>query len=239
MKASVYNQQGEKVEEMELPKEIFGRELNPDLVHQVIVSQRANRRQISAHTKTRADVRGGGKKPWRQKGTGRARHGSIRSPIWRGGGVTFGPRKEKIFKKKIPKKMKRKALLMVLSKKFKDNLLIFLDKLKLEKAKTKLIIEIIKAQSQNLKDKTKKRKSFLLVLPKIDKKVILATNNIPKTATIQAKDLNCLDLLNFQYLIMPKDSIKVIEETFIKSGKDKAQSEKPKTRAQNAKQQQT
>ena len=215
MKTILYNQQGEKAGEILLPKEIFDIKLNSDLVHQVVVSQMANRRQGSAHTKTRADVRGGGKKPWRQKGTGRARHGSIRSPIWRGGGVTFGPSKEKIFKKKIPQKMKRKALLMVLSEKVKSNLLIFLDKLKLEKVKTKLIIEIIKAQSQNLKDNSKKRESFLITLPKIDKNVILATNNIPKVTTIQAKDLNCLDILTYKYLIIPKDSIKIIKETFI------------------------
>ncbi len=219
MKTILYNQQGEKAGEILLPKEIFALKMNSDLVHQVVVSQMANRRQKSAHTKTRADTRGGGKKPWRQKGTGRARHGSIRSPIWRGGGVTFGPSKEKIFKKKIPRKMRRKALLMILSEKAKNNLLIFLDKLKLEKAKTKLMIEIIRAQSQNLKIQTRKRESFLIVLPKIDNNVILAANNIPKTATIQAKDLNCLDVLTYKYLIILKDSIKIIKQTFIENKK--------------------
>ena len=103
MLVNTYNQKGEKVGQTLLPREIFGVEINPDLVHQVVVSQMANRRKVIAHTKTRGEVRGGGKKPWRQKGTGRARHGSIRSPIWKGGGVVFGPRKEKIFKKEIPK----------------------------------------------------------------------------------------------------------------------------------------
>ena len=110
MKTEVYNQQGKKVGQTILPKEIFEVPMNADLVHQVFISHTANQRQNSAHTKNRGEVRGGGRKPWRQKGTGRARHGSIRSPLWKGGGVTFGPRNEKNWKKDIPKKMKRKAL---------------------------------------------------------------------------------------------------------------------------------
>jgi large subunit ribosomal protein L4 len=186
--------------------------INPDLVHQVVVSQMANRRRVIAHTKTRAEVRGGGRKPWRQKGTGRARHGSIRSPLWKGGGVTFGPRKERVFKKKIPKKMRRKALFMVLSGKIKNNLLILLDGLKLEGVKTKLMVKII----ENLRKKIKnfQEGTVLLVLPEMDKNLILAARNLPDIETIQAKDLNCLDLLSFKYLIMPKKSIKVIKETF-------------------------
>jgi large subunit ribosomal protein L4 len=120
-----------------LPKEIFDVEINPDLIHQVVVAQTANRRRVIAHTKGRGEVRGGGKKPWRQKGTGRARHGSIRSPLWKGGGVTFGPTKERTFKKEINKKMKRKALFMVLTAKAKNNLLLVLDKIILEQPKTK------------------------------------------------------------------------------------------------------
>ncbi len=221
MKITVYNQKGEEVGKMELPKEIFGVKLNPDLVHQVVVSQMANRRRVIAHTKDRGEVSGGGRKPWRQKGTGRARHGSIRSPIWRGGGVTFGPTKERNFKKRIPKKMKRKALFMVLSQKLKDKELIVLDDLRLEKPKTKEMIDIIKAQSsriktqnQNLKQKTENKQSFLIALPKIDRNIILGARNIPRVATMQAKDLNCLDILNYKYLLMPKESIKIIEENF-------------------------
>ena len=209
MLVKTYNQEGKELGKTLLPKEIFEVSLNSDLVHQVMVSQMANRRKVIAHTKTRAEVRGGGRKPWRQKGTGRARHGSIRSPIWRGGGITFGPRKEKVFKKKIPTKMRRKALFMVLSAKAKENFILLLDSLKLEKPKTKFMVKIL----HTLPLKTA---SCLIALPKKDDFVIRAARNIPKVETIQAKDLNTLDLLSFKYLILPKDAIKVIKDTFSK-----------------------
>ena len=209
MKYEIYNQKGEKLKEVLLPKEIFDIKINPDLVHQVVVSQMANRRKVIAHTKTRGEVSGGGRKPWAQKGLGRARQGSIRSPIWRHGGVVFGPRKEKIFKKKIPKKMKRKALFMVLSAKVKNNLLVLVDKLELEKAKTKLIAEIFKKLPS-------RDEGTLIALPVLEKNIILAARNLPKVQIIQAKDLNALDLLSFKYLILPKESLKIIKETFLK-----------------------
>lgn len=209
MLVKTYDQNGKVIGQTRLPSEIFGVKVNPDLVHQVAVSQMANRRPVIAHTKGRGEVRGGGRKPWRQKGTGRARHGSIRSPLWRGGGVTFGPTKERNFKKRIPKKMRRKALFMVLSAKARENLLIILDKLSLEKAKTKLMVEILRKLPFN-------NQSALIVLPDLDKNLILASRNIPKVATIQAKDLNVLDLISFKYLIMPKESIQMIRKTFSK-----------------------
>ncbi len=209
MLIDTYNQNGKKSGKTRLPSEIFAIEINPNLIHQIAVSQMANRRRVIAHTKDRAEVRGGGRKPWRQKGTGRARHGSIRSPLWRGGGVTFGPKKERVFKKIIPKKMKRKVLFMILSAKAKNNLLILLDKLEIKETKTKLITEIIKKLPL-------KRGSCLIVLPHYDKKLILAARNLPRVETIQAKDLNALDLLSFKYLIMPKESIEVIKKTFMK-----------------------
>ena len=214
MRYEIYNQKGEKLEEVLLPKEIFDIKINPDLVHQVVVSQMANRRKVIAHTKTRGEVSGGGRKPWAQKGLGRARHGSIRSPIWRHGGVVFGPTKAKVFKKRIAKKMKRKLLFMVLSAKVKNNLLILLDKLKMDQPKTKLMAEVI----ENLKSKIEnfKKGSILIALPELDKNIILATRNLPKIDTLQAKDLNALDLLSFKYLIMPKESLKIIKETFLK-----------------------
>jgi len=209
MLVNAYNQNGKKIGQTLLPKEIFGISINPDLVHQVVVSQMANRRRVIAQTKGREEVRGGGRKPWRQKGTGRARAGSIRSPLWRGGGVTFGPTKAKVFKKKIPKKMKRKALFMVLSGKVKNNLLILLDNLKISQPKTKSMVEILAKLPP-------KKESTLIALPEMDKNTILAARNLPKVKTIQAKDLNCLDLLSFKYLIMPKESVKVIRENFLK-----------------------
>jgi len=209
MLVNTYNQKGEKIGQTRLPSEIFDVKVNPDLVHQVVVSQLANRRRVIAATKGRGEVRGGGRKPWRQKGTGRARHGSIRSPLWRGGGVTFGPRKERVFKKRIPKKMRRKALLMALSGKVKNNFLILLDKLKIEKPKTKLMAEILKKLPC-------KENSTLIALPEYDRNIILAAGNLPQVDTLWARNLNALDLLIFKYLVMPKESIKVIKETFLK-----------------------
>jgi len=209
MKVKVYNQKKEEIEEIELLKEIFEIKLNTDLVHQVVLAQTANRRQILAKVKARGEVRGGGRKPWRQKGTGRARVGSIRSPIWRGGGVTFGPTTEKVFKKRIPKKMRRKALFMVLSAKAKENLLLVLDKLEIEKPKTKAMAKVLNKLFL-------KKGSGLIVLPKINKNIILSVKNIPKTGTIQAKDLNVLDLLSYKYLVITKETIKIIKDTFLK-----------------------
>lgn len=210
MKTKILNQNGEITGEIELPLEIFGLKINPDLIHQVMVAQMANKRQPIAHTKDRSEVSGGGRKPWPQKHLGRARHGSIRSPLWRHGGVTFGPRKEKIYKKKIPKKMKRKAILMVLSGKFKDDEIIFLEDLKVSSPKTKEMNKIL----ENLKIKGK---STLIVLPKKDEKIQLASRNLPKVKTILAKDLNVLDLLSFKYLIFPISALEIVKNTFCKS----------------------
>ena len=207
MKYIVYNQEGKETGTTLLPKEIFDVKMNPDLLHQVASSQMANRRQVIAHTKDRSEVRGGGRKPWRQKGTGRARHGSIRSPLWKGGGVTFGPTKERVFKRKINKKTKKQALSMVLSAKVKNNLLLILDlDLKQMPAKTKQMAEIFK--------KLPLKGSALIALPKIDLNFIKSTKNIPKIETIEARNLNALDLLLFKHLILPKESIKIIQNNF-------------------------
>ncbi|MEA3293133.1 MAG: 50S ribosomal protein L4 [Patescibacteria group bacterium] len=209
MKTAVYNQKGEKKGEIELPKEIFGLKLNSNLVHQVVISQMANKRRVIAHTKDRSEVSGGGKKPWRQKGTGRARHGSSRSPIWRGGGVTFGPTNKKVFKKKIPKKMKRTALFQILSSKARDDSLFVLDNIDLGKIKTKSMKEILNKFSS-------KNESSLIALQTLDKNVILSSRNIPRTKTIQTKDINALDLLSFKYLIISEQGIESVKETFLK-----------------------
>jgi large subunit ribosomal protein L4 len=207
MKVPVLNQKGEKVKEIVLPEEIFNVEINQDLVHQVVLSQRANQRQGSAHTKDRSEVSGGGRKPWRQKGTGRARHGSIRSPLWKGGGVTFGPRNEKSYKKRIPQEMKRKALFMVLSGKLKDNEIFFIDDLKTETFKTKDFQEIIKD--------LKLTKTNLFLLPQVERRIILGLRNIPGTKTVLASNINVLELLSYNSLIILEDSIKKIKETWL------------------------
>lgn len=191
-----------------LPKEIFDVPMNSDLLHQVVVSQMANRRVAISHTKDRSEVRGGGAKPWRQKGTGRARHGSRRSPIWIGGGVTHGPTNERNFKKKLPKNVKRKALFIALSEKSRSNLITVIDSFDINEIKTKKVIEML----NNLGIK----ESCLIVLSKIDSNIILSTINIPKVNTIQAKDINCLDILSSKHLLIDKEGLKVIEETFKK-----------------------
>jgi len=219
MKIDTYNQKGEKAGQTELCPEVFGVKLNQDLVHQVAVSQMANQRQGTAHVKDRGEVSGGGKKPWRQKGTGRARHGSTRSPIWRGGGAAFGPTNEKNFKKIIPKKMRKKALFMILSEKVKNNLLLILDSLELENpSKTKMMKQVLDnlfEKNQEIK-KSRKPETILLALPEKDENIFRAARNISKVAIIEARNLNVLDLLNYKYLLMPKEAVKKIEETFLK-----------------------
>ncbi len=208
MNVKVYNQEGKEIGKAELPAEIFALPMNKDLVHQAVVSQMANARQVLAHTKDRSEKRGGGRKPWRQKGTGRARHGSIRSPIWRGGGVTFGPSKERVFTKKINKKMKRQALFMALSSKVKDKEMILLDKIELAEAKTKEMIKVL----NNLKIS----KTVLVVLDKTNQKIIRAANNIPKIKTIRADSLNVVDVLSYKYLLMLQGAIEIIKQTYLK-----------------------
>ncbi len=213
MKIAVYNIEGKKVGDALLPKDIFDVKMNPDLVHQVVVSQMSNRRQGSAHTKDRSEVRGGGKKPWRQKGTGRARAGSSRSPIWKGGGVTHGPRNEKNYKKDIPAKIRRKAMFMVLSEKAQQNLLVVLDNLSLDKIKTSQMAKIL----NNLPCKD----NCLIATPANDQKVFLSARNIPKINTTEARNLNVLDLMSRKYLLMTKETIDVIKETFARDLKNK------------------
>jgi len=211
---SLYNQQGKEVSQMELPGGIFDLKINPSLVAQAVNAQLANSRQSIAHTKDRSEVSGGGKKPWRQKGTGRSRHGSIRSPLWAGGGVTFGPRSEKNFSKKINKKMKRQALLMVLSGKFNDEEIIFLDDLKLAQPKTNEAAKIIERLSQGLKKDLSK--GTLLVLSQKDENILRATKNIKRISLIGAASLNVIDLLEKKYLLITKESVDVISRTYLK-----------------------
>jgi len=206
MKVAVYNQAGKEAGELTLPKEIFEVPMNADLVHQVLISHTANQRQVSAHTKTRGEVRGGGRKPWRQKGTGRARHGSIRSPLWKGGGVSGGPRNDKNFTREIPKKMRKKALFMVLSEKAKNNQVVVLESLEMEQPKTKVMA--------GLMAKLPAKENSRLVISNNEKNVFLATRNIKKTGVLEARNLNVVDLLKYKYLVISKDGIKTLETTF-------------------------
>ena len=157
IKVKVYNQKAEAISEASLPAKVFGVKVNEPLVHQAMVTQMANERQVLAHTKGRSDVRGGGKKPWRQKGTGRARAGSSRSPIWIGGGVTFRTIKDRNFKKDINKKMKQKALCMVLSDRAKDGSIAVLDKLDIIEFKTKIFNSILKSFEDKVLNSIKTR----------------------------------------------------------------------------------
>ncbi len=150
IKLDIYNKKAEKAGSLEVSDEVFAIEMNEALVHQAVITQMANERQVLAHTKGRAEVRGGGRKPWRQKGTGRARAGSNRSPIWIGGGITFGPTKERNFSKKLNKKMKQKALLIALSDRVKNDSIIVLDNLDTEEFKTKVFDDILKNIEKNI-----------------------------------------------------------------------------------------
>jgi len=208
----VFNQEGQEIEKINLPKEIFGLKINDGLVKQAVEAQMSQSRIHYAHTKDRGEVRGGGKKPWRQKGTGRARHGSIRSPIWKGGGVTHGPRNEKVFAKEINKKMRKAAMLMVLSGKARDNEIVVIDDLKLEQPKTKFMVQVIK----NLNSaKSDFNKGALVIMAAKDENVIRATRNLPKFMTIGVNSLNVVDLLKYKYLLMSKQVIEVIKKTFL------------------------
>lgn len=213
MKIPVYNKEGKIVEEIEFPKQIADLEFNKSLVHQVMRWQSLSSYFPWAHTKTRAEVRGGGRKPWPQKHTGRARHGSIRSPLWRKGGVTFGPRKEKKREIKINKKMKRKAILMVLAEKLRRNLLKIFTDLNFSNGKTKDVAKFLEKFLEERKTK-KKRETALMILETNKKETIRATRNLPYADALEARNLNLLALLNHKYVFLEKGALNKILETF-------------------------
>ena len=210
MEYPLYNQEGQNIGTVELPEKMFGLKMNQDLLYQVVNSQMSNQRQVIAHAKGRGEVRGGGKKPWRQKGTGRSRHGSIRSPIWKGGGATFGPTKERNFKKKINKKMVKSALFVALSSKAKDNQLIVMDGVKLQNPKTKEMVGVFKKFVTMLG----KNPNALLILPEANENVKRAVRNLSYLSAVEAKDLNPLEVLAHKQLLFVKDSIGVLEKKF-------------------------
>lgn len=204
----VYNQEGKEVSETELNEAVFGLPWNADLVHQAVRVMTANQRQVLASTKGRSEVSGGGRKPWRQKGTGRARHGSIRSPLWKGGGVTFGPTSERNFKLSINKKMARKAFLTVLSGKAKDDELLVLNELKISTPKTK---EMAKVMAN-----FPKIKNAILILNGENEDIKKAGRNLPNLCIINMDNLNILDILKYKYLIFTKNSIEYLNKKYSK-----------------------
>lgn len=212
METNVYNRKGESAGKVTLPKDVFECGWNADLVHQVVTSMMSSARSAIAHTKTRGEVRGGGKKPWQQKGTGRARHGSSRSPIWVGGGVTHGPRNDKNFDRKINRKMKAKALYTILSKKLKDNEIIFVDSLDFKEPKTKEAAVVMKALG-GIKGferlGTKKTNTAFIALSSKDKTVEKSFNNFSNIEVGEMRNLNPLQALNYKYLVIadPKKSL--------------------------------
>lgn len=216
MKINIYTKEGKEKGAIEAPESIFGLKWNSDLVQQVVTSMESSARTPVAHTKDRSDVRGGGRKPWQQKGTGRARHGSKRSPIWKGGGVTFGPRNDVNRERKINKKMKVKALFTILSKKAKNNEIIFVDSISFATPKTKDAANIFTAlgtvKGYEMLAKRRKNRAYIA----IDENDVLTKKsfaNFSNVKTDEMRNLNPLDLLKYKYVIIenPEVSLKVLE----------------------------
>lgn len=206
METSIYSLEGKATGKVTLPENIFGLTWNGDLVHQVVTSMKTNARTNLAHTKDRSDVRGGGKKPWRQKGTGRARHGSSRSPIWRGGGITHGPRNEKNYDRKVNKKMRTKALFTILSQKLRDGEIIFVDNFdSIKEPKTsvakKAIDAIAKGSSQEMLSKKRKNAAYIATA----ETNLAARKSFANFSNIhfdEVRNLNPVDILNYKYLVL-------------------------------------
>lgn len=221
MDVKVYTQEGKEKGKVTLPEGVFDLRWNGDLVHQVITSMFSNARVAIAHTKDRSDVRGGGKKPWQQKGTGRARHGSRRSPIWRGGGITFGPTSERNFSKKINKKMRVKALFTLLSEKLRSGEILFIDALAFDSIKTTKAKEVLKSLSTVAgfdAMKNKRKNAVCIYLPEKDEKVERSFSNFSNVAVLQTRNMNSLDIAKYKYVIVvnPKESISFLEEKLVK-----------------------
>jgi len=205
-KISVYNHEGKAVETLELSAQIFGVPVKEQVVAEAVFAQEAAHRVARAHTKTRGEVRGGGKKPWKQKGTGRARQGSIRSPQWRGGGVIFGPRSQQVFAVKINKKVRQAALRMVLTDKVLSERLIVIDALPAD-GKTKQMVAVRKALPGAGK------KTMIVLNHKTDG-VIRALRNVPRTDVMGARNLNVRDVLKHEYVMVEKSAIPIIESLY-------------------------
>jgi large subunit ribosomal protein L4 len=204
-KIDVYDIKGKKVSDIELAESVFGIEPNEAIVHSVLVNYLANQRQGTQSTKTRAEVSGGGKKPWRQKGTGRARQGSIRAPQWIKGGIALGP-KPRSYKYTVNKKERRLAIKSILSSKVLENQLTVVDKLELNEIKTKTMVKAL--ADLKVEGKT------LIVLPENNKNVLMSSRNIEGVKTIVANNINVFDLLKYTNLILSVDTVKKLEEVY-------------------------
>lgn len=207
----VKNREGKVVGDLELNPKIFGVPTKTHVIHEAVRAERANRRVAIAHTKTRGEVRGGGKKPWKQKGTGRARHGSSRSPIWIGGGITFGPRSDRNFSLKINKKTKKLACAMALSEKVRAGTLTVLDAFAADAFKTKVVAGMLKSVGLG-------NAKILLVLPGPDEKTRYSARNIPRVTVLNANNLSITTLLDNPNLLTTRDGIKAIEKIWSPSG---------------------
>ena len=208
MQTKIYNQQGKETGTMELAESVFGLPINRDLIQQLRVSILANLRKPVAHTKDRSDVRGGGRKPWRQKGTGRARHGSRRSPIWKGGGVSHGPRNDKIYSQKINSVMAKVALKNALSSKFSQGQIKVIDDISLASAKSKDFVNFMKGLSPVIDSKN----TTLFVTPKSDTNITRASKNIPRTKVVSVRELNLLDILKFKNIIFTASALEILNK---------------------------
>ncbi len=212
METNVYNMAGEKTGTVELPESVFGLSWNAALVKQVVEAGRANRRANTAHTKDRGEVSGGGKKPWRQKGTGRARHGSIRSPLWIGGGVTHGPRTERVYDQKINKRMRRKALLVSLSGKAKSGEIVVMDDISFPNGRTRdahsLFRALVKGGIAHIGGA---KGTTLVALPIPDELTVQALRNLPRVQSCQARNVSVESVLGVKYVVVPKSSLSVFE----------------------------
>ena len=204
-KVDVYDLNGKKVSDIELAKNVFGIEPNEAIVHSVLKNYLANQRQGTQSTKTRSEVSGGGRKPWRQKGTGRARQGSTRAPQWIKGGIALGP-KPRSYRYTVNKKERRLAIKSVLSSKVLEKELTVLDKIELKEIKTKSMVKALTALK--LEGKT------LIVLPENDKNVVMSARNIEGVKTISANNINVFDLLKYNNLVLPVDTVKKLEEVY-------------------------
>jgi large subunit ribosomal protein L4 len=221
MEATIYTAAGKKAGSITLPESVFGLAWNDSLMHQVVTSMEDNARTPVAHTKGRGDVRGGGKKPWRQKGTGRARHGSTRSPIWVGGGVAHGPRNEKQFARAIPRKMRSRALAVALSQKLRDGEVIFVDSLGISAPKTAVAKKALLALSkvEGFEKLSNKRKNAALVaLAARNEGVEKSLRNMGNVACVSVQNLNPVSVLRNTYVIFenPEEAVKLIEARIAK-----------------------